>query len=274
MIQKLQKLKYITLGIIIGATTIATPSIASEIKEYVLYKADYKLLVNNHAYENSDLPVLNWKGNSYVPLKAVGELLDADVTWNPIGQVEIGKKVVVSVDKDNQSINTSEPKKQNEKPANQFILGVQQSKEISKYLEDNFSTLKTAVGDTKFSFSTIKNVGDPKKEYDFLISAKFDVEFFDSIKSYPKEIQNTVKTELKNHQEQIAKAIINRHPNIKFMGRYYHIAPSQPMLKIQSVTKRYFTWTNFKVEQDPSLRHYANEKAGELLWRTADDTEF
>ena len=88
------KLKYIALGIIIGVTVIAAPSIASEIKEYMLYKADYKIIVNGQQYNNDELPILNYKGVTYTPLKAIGSLLNSDVQWNAeVGQVEIVKNV-------------------------------------------------------------------------------------------------------------------------------------------------------------------------------------
>jgi hypothetical protein len=269
----LQKLKYITTGIIIGATVVATPSIASEIKEFLLYKADYKIVVNGKPYVSDELPILNYKGVTYTPLKAIGTLLNSDVQWNAeIGQVEIGKKVVEKVE--TTPINSNQSTEKNEKPTNQFLLGVQQSKEISQYLENNFSNLKTTVGNTKFSFSTSKNVENPRKEYDFFINTKFDIDFFNSIKNYPKEMQNTIKSELKNHQEKLAKSIIAMYPDEKFIGGCYHITPSEPMLNIMSETKRYFTWTNYNPEQNPSLRHYANTKASEFRWYTTLDNEF
>ena len=121
----MQKLKYIALGIIIGATVIATPSIASEIKEYMLYKADYKIIVNGQPYSNDELPILNYKGVTYTPLKAIGTLLNSDVQWNAeAGQVEIGKKVVqITEDQNPSPPTTTDSKMQSETDDNYMYHG-------------------------------------------------------------------------------------------------------------------------------------------------------
>jgi hypothetical protein len=88
----LNKIKYITLGIIIGASIIAIPTFADTVKTFVLTKATYPVVVNGEEYVNNELPVLNYEGSTYVPLRAVGDILDSDVEWNgELGRVEITK---------------------------------------------------------------------------------------------------------------------------------------------------------------------------------------
>jgi hypothetical protein len=71
------------IGLSAGCILMFTvPSFAETVKQYILVKPAYPIYVNGLVYESSDLPVLNYEGNTYVPMKAVGELLGASVTWN------------------------------------------------------------------------------------------------------------------------------------------------------------------------------------------------
>ncbi len=81
------------LGLIIGALTVMAGTVfAEDVKSYVLKEAAYEIIVNGKTYQAEELPVLNYAGNTYVPLRAVGQMLDADVKWNSqLHRVEIGK---------------------------------------------------------------------------------------------------------------------------------------------------------------------------------------
>jgi hypothetical protein len=85
-------MKKLIAGIIIGcALTASTSVFANTIKEYILTRVDYPIVVKGKEYKNSDLPALNYQGNTYVPLKALGDVLGADVKWNQeLSIVEIG----------------------------------------------------------------------------------------------------------------------------------------------------------------------------------------
>jgi hypothetical protein len=80
----------IITGFILGMSI--TGSYAT-IKEFILYKALYPIEINNTVYESEELPILNYQGNTYVPLKNLSEMLNVDVKWDPTdNQVVITNK--------------------------------------------------------------------------------------------------------------------------------------------------------------------------------------
>ncbi|MBV6717295.1 stalk domain-containing protein [Paenibacillus chitinolyticus] len=75
-------MKKLVTGIIIGCALTTTTSVfADSVKEYLLSKVTYPIVVNNKLYSN-DQPILNYEGSTYVPLKAVGDMLGANVKWD------------------------------------------------------------------------------------------------------------------------------------------------------------------------------------------------
>jgi predicted DNA-binding protein YlxM (UPF0122 family) len=82
--------KSILIGLIIGMTLCNLTPIYAAIEEFVLYKADYNIVVNQNNYENTEYPILNYKGTTYVPLKVMSDILGIPTTWNAeLKQVEI-----------------------------------------------------------------------------------------------------------------------------------------------------------------------------------------
>lgn len=79
------------VGVIIGAViSFAPTALAAEVQEFVLKKVYYPILIDGKIAENPDKPLLNHEGTTYVPLKALGEMLNVEVTWNASKkQVEI-----------------------------------------------------------------------------------------------------------------------------------------------------------------------------------------
>src|SRR5690606_38600533 len=71
-------LSLLSVALLTTVTTVA----ASEIREYVLRKANYLIEVNGQAFKENALPVLNFEGNTYIPLRYTGDLLGVDVSWN------------------------------------------------------------------------------------------------------------------------------------------------------------------------------------------------
>ncbi|XEC97248.1 Gmad2 immunoglobulin-like domain-containing protein [Paenibacillus tarimensis] len=61
---------------------LAIPSFAATVKQYLLVKSGYPIVVNGSVYNSPDLPVLNYEGNTYIPMRAVGQILGASVMWN------------------------------------------------------------------------------------------------------------------------------------------------------------------------------------------------
>lgn len=90
-----KKIKDLIVGIIIGAVlTLPTSSFASasSLTKYFLVKAQYPIMVNENLYKG-DLPILNYQGSTYVPLRALSELLNVNISWNKAPkQVEITHK--------------------------------------------------------------------------------------------------------------------------------------------------------------------------------------
>jgi hypothetical protein len=83
--------KGIMIGLLIGASLMfTTTSFADSIKEFILKEADYSIIVNDNLYQSSELPILNYEGYTYVPLRAITELLGVDISWDQqLRRVEI-----------------------------------------------------------------------------------------------------------------------------------------------------------------------------------------
>lgn len=81
------------VGLVMGGLLMsALPSMAATNKSYSLTEAAYPIEVNGSAYTGQGLPVLTYKGNTYVPLRAMGDMLGASVAWND----KLGKVVISS----------------------------------------------------------------------------------------------------------------------------------------------------------------------------------
>lgn len=75
-------MKKFILGVATGLMlSLAIPA-GAEIAEYILVKVKYPIIVNDAMYLDEKLPVLNYQGSTYVPLRNMGDLLGADVQWN------------------------------------------------------------------------------------------------------------------------------------------------------------------------------------------------
>lgn len=91
MLKNIKTTKNIIIGIAIGISITSIPTFANTVKQFVLTKVSYPIIVNGEEYVNNELPVLNYEGSTYVPLKAVGDVLGSNVKWNSdLGRVEIG----------------------------------------------------------------------------------------------------------------------------------------------------------------------------------------
>ncbi|HZG58269.1 Gmad2 immunoglobulin-like domain-containing protein [Paenibacillus sp.] len=70
-------------GLLVGAAlTAAWPAAAATVKTFAATAVGYPVYVNGGAYDSGEAPVLNVDGRTYVPLRAVGELLGAEVHWS------------------------------------------------------------------------------------------------------------------------------------------------------------------------------------------------
>lgn len=79
-------MKKIIQGVIIGAILSSTIAFAAS---YTAYDATFKVLVNGKEFTSSKAVVID--GSTYLPLRAVGEVLNVPVNWNSeLHQVEVG----------------------------------------------------------------------------------------------------------------------------------------------------------------------------------------
>lgn len=82
--------KFVT-GLLVGAClTLGTTALAATVKQYILTEPTYPIFVNGTEYKDSENPVLNYEGSTYIPLAKIGDLTGVDYHWNnELGRVEI-----------------------------------------------------------------------------------------------------------------------------------------------------------------------------------------
>lgn len=86
-------MKKFILGFLVGSLLFATIPVHAAIQEYVAHKADYRVVVNGKEYDNPDLPILNYKGNTYAPFRSILEAAGLSVNWNnELRQAEVTNK--------------------------------------------------------------------------------------------------------------------------------------------------------------------------------------
>jgi len=77
------KFRGFAIGLALGcAAAAASPALAAAVKSYAAVEARYAIYVNDARYADASRPALNVEGATYVPLRAVGELLGATATWD------------------------------------------------------------------------------------------------------------------------------------------------------------------------------------------------
>ena len=83
-------MKGLALGVVIGALAmLPIYSFANSLAQYFLVDARYPILVDENVYQG-DLPILNYEGYTYVPLRTMSELLNVNIFWNEtLKRVEI-----------------------------------------------------------------------------------------------------------------------------------------------------------------------------------------
>ncbi len=119
--------------------------------------------------------------------------------------------------------------------------------DLKRYLEQNYSELDTSIGKTKFKFTFSENTST-LFPWDYWVHVEFNLGFFTDL-SYSNKLSDsereTVKRELRDHQEEIAKVIIQAMPDKKFYGGYYYSWYRYPNLKVDLITRKYYSWTNY-----------------------------
>lgn len=149
------------------------------------------------------------------------------------------------------------------------------AEDLRKYLEDNYSELNTIIGTARFSFDFIENsfVFLP---YDYWIQVNYDSNYFDLLKysnKYSEEQKREVFKQLRDFQEKLAKDIISRSPDKKLYGGYYKSWYRYPNLKVDLITRRYFSWTNYDTPSSPDNNAYNSAKPSTFRWDSSIDDD-
>ena len=86
-------MRKIIIGFIVGCVlSMSATAFAAPVKQFILTKITYPILVNGVEYADEQLPALNYEGNTYIPLAKIGDLLGVDYRWNAEKKrVEIGE---------------------------------------------------------------------------------------------------------------------------------------------------------------------------------------
>jgi hypothetical protein len=78
------------IGMFIGAAAILVTPAYAAVKQYILTEVTYPIVVKGVEYKDPELPVLNYEGNTYVPLAKLGDITGLNYKWNAtLKQVEI-----------------------------------------------------------------------------------------------------------------------------------------------------------------------------------------
>ena len=85
-------MKKFMLGFILAAMLFSALPVGAAVKQYVLYKPDYKVYFGDNEYNDKDYPILNYKGKTYVPIKVMVDAFDLNM------DIVLNKKISVSED--------------------------------------------------------------------------------------------------------------------------------------------------------------------------------
>ncbi len=144
---------------------------------------------------------------------------------------------------------------------------------LSQFLEDNFSFCQTSIGPTRFTFNIYEN-DSILSPYDYWIMVEYDFNFFYDLRysiSITTEMNHTVCQELKNHQENLARAVTAFMPNKKFYGGYHYSWYKYPTLQLELQVRRYYSWTNYQPQS--ILTKYEEAFISDFSWYNLIDDE-
>ncbi len=145
---------------------------------------------------------------------------------------------------------------------------------LNQFLEDNFGTLETSLGPTSFKFDIHEN-RSILILYDYWIQVEYDSGFFYDLKysiDVTTEMNRTVCKELKAHQEKLARAVMAFMPAKKFYGGYYDSWYRYPTLKVDLITRHYYSWVNY-TPASVALLDYDETTVSSFQWYSLIDDE-
>jgi hypothetical protein len=70
------------VGVLIGAVAMTAVPAYGAVKQYILTKVNYPIVVDGVAYNDPSRPILNYDGSTYIPLAKLGDLLGVQYEWN------------------------------------------------------------------------------------------------------------------------------------------------------------------------------------------------
>lgn len=170
-------------------------------------------------------------------------------------------------------VTSNKPKLKEEPEEPKEITEIDQ---IEGYLTDEFGTLDTVIGTTNFTF----NISENDRIYfpeDYWIQVGYEYEFFEGAMSsikYTNEQKDILKKELKEHQKNIGEALIELLPNKKLTGGYYDSWYRYPNLKVDLITRSYYSWTNYdEVDWKSNISDYEQTEPSYFRWDDSIDDE-
>lgn len=157
---------------------------------------------------------------------------------------------------------------ENTQANNKEITEINTTSELKEYLESKYSELETCIGKTIFTFDIDENT-TTIFPWDYWIKVRYEYSFFEGAmlsNKYTKEQKNLLNQQLKEHQEKLAKDVINAMPNKKFIGGYYDSWYRYPNLRVDLQSRRYFSWTNYNEVDFLEKDKYSTTKASNFRW--------
>lgn len=146
-------------GFVLGSLFFSTISFATVTYEAIT--ASFPILINGEVWE-SDKPTVVIDGSTYLPLKAIGDVLDVKVKWNSdLRQVEIGEDESIS--------NAETYSRKNPAP-----LGIEQKIKVSDYGDEytaNISIKEVIRGQKAWNKIEDANSfnSEPKDGYEYIL---------------------------------------------------------------------------------------------------------
>ena len=256
----MKKYKQIVIGFILGALLFGGVPVMATVgmKSINAHFNNIKVIVNGKEIVTDKEPFI-YEGYTYLPIRPVLEALGLNIDWNDyMKTIDISNPSEIDVVK-------SENKE----------TEVNTTQRIQSFLEDNYSTLSTIIGDTKFTFDIDENK-TTSFPWDYWIQVHYEYNFFEGAMwstEYTEKQKSTLKSELKEHQENLGKALIKEFPDKKFSGGYYDSYYRYPNLKMDLQTFYYYSWINYEHPDFLTKDKYGETKPSTFRWHDLLDDE-
>lgn len=200
-------------------------------------------------------------GSTFVPLRFVAESFGSSVSWDNVTQI------VSIVSEKKANAETSTPN------TSTISKNITNSDDLLEYLEDNYSTVNTVLGDIKLNFTVLKNTSTLLKA-DYYITAEADI--LDGIRfatleysnKYSESEKELTREQLKQHMFNLAYDVITKMPNQKLQGCYDESYYKYPNIKQDLQVYEYYKWVNYT--PNSPFDDYTKTKVSKFQW--VDDT--